>query len=332
MYRKFATSVALGSLLFFLEPGAMPQGPPGPPQNEHHGPWWAASIASTETIHASGGEIQVDFAAGPLDLTPAQILPWIQRAVRAITVYYGRFPVAHARVLILPVADRKGILQGTTWGDMHGVPGFTRIRLGQHTTVQDLNEDWTMPHEFDHMTFPSMPDDQHWIEEGLATYIEPVARVQAGELTAAQIWNDMLDGMPKGEPGPDDQGMDRTHTWGRTYWGGALFCLVADIEIRKQTGNHKGLQDALRAIVAAGGTIDHDWSITQAFDIGDKATGTSVLIEQYKRWSQAPSPVDLPKLWKDLGVARGPDGAVFDSHAPLAAIREAITRAPRSQD
>ena len=86
------------------------------------------------------------------------------------------------------------------------------------------------------------------MEEGLATYIEPVARVQAGELPAKQIWSDMLDGMRKGEPEPGDQGLDRTHTWGRTYWGGALFCFLADVQIRQQTHNKLGLQDALRGI------------------------------------------------------------------------------------
>ena len=54
----------------------------------------------------------------------------------------------------------------------------------------------------------------------------------------------------------NDRGLDRTRTWGRTYWGGALFCLMADVEIRKQTGNRVGLQDALRTILSAGGSID----------------------------------------------------------------------------
>ena len=27
------------------------------------------------------------------------------------------------------------LLQGTTWGDMRGFPGFTRLRIGQHTTA-----------------------------------------------------------------------------------------------------------------------------------------------------------------------------------------------------
>ncbi len=281
-------------------------------------------IASTKTLKTGDGEIQVDFAEGALDMTPAQIMPWVERAAHAVVVYYGRFPVKRARVLIVPGAGDEGVMQGTTWGDMRGMPGFTRIRLGQHTTEKDLREDWTMTHELVHMAFPGLPDEQHWMEEGLSTYIEPIARVQAGELKANQVWQDMLEGMPKGEPRAGDQGMDRTHTWGRTYWGGALFCLVADVEIRKQTGNRKGLQDALRAIVAAGGTIDHDWPLTQALAIGDKATGTTVLTDQYKRWGDTAVPVDLPTLWTQLGVVAGSGGAALRDDAPMAKIRNAI--------
>ncbi|MBW4039715.1 MAG: hypothetical protein HIU91_12770 [Acidobacteria bacterium] len=108
------------------------------------------------------------------------------------------------------------------------------------------------------MALPSRPDSQHWLEEGIATYVEPVARVQARELTPQRVWGDMIEGMVHGEPEAGDLGLDRTHTWGRIYWGGALFCLIADVEIHKNTDNKLGLQDALRGIVNAGGTIDKD--------------------------------------------------------------------------
>jgi hypothetical protein len=289
-----------------------------------HGPRGEEKPVFTQVLDLEGGKLQVDFAPGALDLPPAKIMPWVKQAATAVTTYFGRFPVARARVLIVPATDKQGVMQGTTWGDMRGMPGFTRIRLGQHSTETDLAQDWTMTHELVHMAFPSMPDDQHWIEEGLATYVEPIARVQTGELTAKQVWGDMMDGMPKGEPGLKDQGMDRTHTWGRIYWGGALFCLVADVEIHKQTKNQKGLQDALRAIVAAGGTIDHEWSLGRAFEVGDKATGTSVLTAMYAKWSNTPQMVDLPQLWKELGVKAGSSGIEFSHDAPLAQIREAI--------
>jgi hypothetical protein len=233
------------------------------------------------------------------------------------------FPVSSARVLVIPVPDRHGILQGTTWGDMHGFPGFTRLRIGEHTTAAELASDWMITHELTHMAFPDMPSDsdrdqsaQHWIEEGLATYIEPIERVMIGDLTAPKIWRDMVRDMPQGEPAPGDQGLDHTHTWGRTYWGGAMFCLVADVEIRQQTHNRLGLQDALRAIVAAGGTIDHNWDLPQALAIGDKATKTHVLTELYAQWKDTPVQYDLPALWSRLGILSTPGrNRVFERRA-----------------
>ncbi|HEY6489256.1 MAG: hypothetical protein WCC26_08170 [Terracidiphilus sp.] len=290
-------------------------------------------IADTRQIRAGGAQIQVDFASGALDLPEDAVMAHVQAAVDALVAYYGRFPVQRARILIIPAEDRQGVLQGTTWGGMGGWPGFTRIRIGQHTTRADLADDWTMTHELVHMAFPSLGDDEHWMEEGQATYIEPVARVMTGELTAAKIWGDMAHDMSKGEPGSDDEGLDHTHTWGRTYWGGALFCLVADVTIRRETGNRKGLQDALRAVVAQGGSVDHDWELPRALALGDEATGTHVLTRMYAEWKDKAVPVDLPKLWADLGVRAGAGGGIeFVSTAPLAAVREAITRGGSAGD
>jgi hypothetical protein len=283
-------------------------------------------IATSRQLSVGGATLQVDVAAGAIDLSVETLIQHVQAAASAVTAYYGRFPVSRARVLIVPVAGRDGVFGGTTWGDMGGWPAFTRIHIGQHTTNAELADDWMMTHELVHTAFPDLPDDQHWMEEGLATYIEPIARVMTGELQARQVWRDMVRDMPKGEPGPGDEGLDRTHTWGRTYWGGALFCLVADVNIRKETNNRKGLRDALRAIIAEGGTINHDWDLPKALAIGDHATGTHVLTNLYSTWKDSPSPVDLEKMWNELGIRSGPDGIEFVSTAPLAAVRDAITR------
>ncbi len=283
-------------------------------------------IAETDDIKVGASTLQVDFAEGALDLPKSAFLDHISAAASAVATIYGRFPVPSDRILIIPVAGRKGVLQGTTWGDMRGFPAFTRMRIGEHTTEADLNDDWMMTHELVHTAFPSMPDDQHWIEEGLATYIEPIARVMTGNLTAEKIWGDMVRDMHQGEPAPGDEGIDKTHTWGRTYWGGAMFCLVADVNIRRETHNRKGLQDALRAIVNAGGTIDHNWTLPQALAIGDQATGTQVLTDQYADWKDKPVTVDLPKLWSELGIQSTPEGIAFVNDAALAKVRESITK------
>jgi hypothetical protein len=135
-----------------------------------------------------------------------------------------------------------------------------------------------------------------------------IARVEAGDLSAEEIWTDMVQDMPNGLPKQGDRGLDRTPTWGRTYWGGAMFCLLADIEIRKQTGNTIGLQQALRGIVAAGGTIEQDWPIERIFSVGrqdHRHRGPRRPLCE----GVMPYAPDLDALWRDLGVlrARGPD-------------------------
>lgn len=222
---------------------------------------------SSELVRVPGGRIDVSFAPGPLDLHKANVINWVRRAATAVSTYYGRFPVKHAQVRIVPVEGEEGVFHGTTFGE-NGA--YTRIPIGEHTTAKELDNDWIMTHEFIHLAFPDMPKQHEWIEEGLATYVEPIARTQAGQLKPARIWRDMMRDMPKGEPQDGDEGLDNTHTWARTYWGGAIYCLRADLMIRQRTNNRKGLQDALRAIVATGGNLTkEDWSLDRALKVGD---------------------------------------------------------------
>ncbi|RXH54120.1 hypothetical protein [Granulicella sibirica] len=283
------------------------------------------AVAFTQSVLFPGTKLQVDFAGGALNVSRNQIAQRIRLAAIAVARYYGRFPVPRVRLLIIPVAGAHGVLQGTTWGDRSGFPAYVRVRIGQTTTPEELASDWVITHEFIHTALPSLPADQEWLEEGLASYVEPIARVQAGQLPAEGIWADMMSGMPHGEPASGDRGLDVTHTWGRTYWGGSLFCLMADIEIRKETKNRKGLQDALRALVSGGGSIDQNWPLERILTTGDRATGTHVLEKMYAKWSTTPVSVDLTELWKQLGVRKGSEGVSFDPSAPLANIRKAMT-------
>jgi hypothetical protein len=114
---------------------------------------------------------------------------------------------------------------------------------------------------------------------------------------------------------------------GRTYWGGALWAFLADVEIHRRTQNRAGLQEALRAILATG-NMETSSPLEPLLDIGDRATGVPVLAELYGRMKDQPVPVDLDALWRELGVEIDGRGARLDDGAPLAAARRAIT-APR---
>ena len=237
--------------------------------------------------------------------------------------YYGRFPAERTRLLVVPGSGR-GVSGGRSWG-YRGAS--VRIVIGAQATPADLVRDWILVHELTHLAFPSVPSRHHWIEEGLASYVEPVARAQAGQLAPEAVWAELAAGLPKGLPQPGDRGLDHTPTWGRTYWGGALFALVADVEIHRRTQNRAGLQEALRAILATG-NMETSSPLEPLLDIGDRATGVPVLAELYGRMKDQPVPVDLDALWRELGVEIDGRAARLDDGAPLAAARRAIT-APR---
>lgn len=273
-------------------------------------------------LRVGASTLEVQFSPGDLDLPRDIILQWISEAGSAVAHYYGRFPVPLARILLRPAEGRSGVFHGTTWGRN---PPLTRISVGQHATAAQLRQDWLMTHELVHMTFPDIDEEHHWIEEGIATYVEPIARALIRAVKPASVWSGMMTSMHQGEPGPSDEGLDHTHTWGRTYWGGALFCLLADIRIRQETRNHKGLRDGLRAVMDAGGTIDHHWPLAKALDVADQATHTQVLSAMYSEMANKAVTIDLNALWIKLGISKRGDVISFDDNAPLAAIRRSIT-------
>jgi hypothetical protein len=282
-----------------------------------------ACASDNQHLEVGGADINVDFDSPPPPQLRTLILSWITISAKAVTIYYQKFPVRNVQIRI-SFFDGRGARAGHTEG--WDGPRI-RIAVGTSSTRSDFAQDWMMTHEMVHLGFPSVAEEHHWIEEGSATYVEPIARARAGDLTPEKVWGDLVDGLPKGLPDLGDHGLDFTPTWGRTYWGGALFCLLADIEIRKRSGNRKGLEDALRAIVAAGGNIESQWPLIKTMRIGDDATGVPVLGELYEKMKASPSPVDLNALWKELGVERKEGRLRFNDSAPLATIRRTITSA-----
>lgn len=273
-------------------------------------------------LQIGGATIEVTFRPDQFDLPRQAMLDWVTTGARAVSGYFGRFPVPRASLEILMAAGRRGgRINGVTYADGEA---RSRLTVAQHVTVQDLERDWVLTHEMVHYGFPSMDEDHHWIEEGSATYIEPIARAAVGNLAVTQVWGDMVRDMPQGLPAAGDQGLDHTHTHGRTYWGGALFCLLADVGIREKSHNKKGLVDALRAVNRAGGNIESDWPLERALEVGDKSTGGKVLMTLYGQMAAKAMPVDLPDLWRQLGVRREGGQVTFDSGAPLAKVRAAI--------
>jgi hypothetical protein len=289
-------------------------------------PYSAFGQFHDEEVQIGGATLRLAVATPALDRDRMAMRSWVMTAARAVTAYFGRFPVDRALVLAVPQGA------GVHGKAMGGGGATVLLQIAPGTELTDPGIDWQATHEMVHLAVPEMSRAQIWLSEGLATYVEPLARSLTGELRPESVWRDLMVGLPKGLPGPGDRGLDRTHTWGRTYWGGALFAFLADLEIRQATGGAQSLATALRGVLREGGDARVSWSVERFNAACDRAVGKPILTNLYRRWASRPVEVDLAALWRQLGVSLSEGRVSFDDGAPLAGIRRAMIGVPAAAD
>lgn len=244
----------------------------------------------------------------------------VRDCANAVAAWYGTFPVDRLLLLVVPT---RGPMVGS--GAARGFGGASiRLDAPRHLGAKQYARDWVLIHEMVHLAMPSLPPAHHWLEEGSATYLEPWIQLQAGRVRAADAWTAMLSEYAQGLAEPAAGGLDDDSSWGRTYYGGALFCLLADLRIRERTHGARSLRDAMRALPAAGANLRTESGIDAVLALGDAATGTTVLRELYEAMGRQPMALDLDALWRELGVRLVDGRAVFDDAAPRALLRAAL--------
>ncbi len=262
-----------------------------------HAPAAVVGNYQTHDFPVSGGVVTLAYQ--PVPVSEPELLKWVNLSVTALADYYGRLPSPRVLLVIFP-HDGRGV-RGMAMGN-------SVIMLPPKSMpAAELRNDWTLMHELSHLGFPGVPYKYHWIEEGLATYLEPIIRVRAGDFPKAQLWKDIVENMPASFVYEV-----KNHDYNRYYWGGALYWFLADLRIRLNTG--KTLQTALQAIVAKGGNLTEDWPLETVLQTGDEAIGKPILRETLQT-----KEVDLRYYWRQLGL----DPPSND--APWARIRDAVT-------
>jgi hypothetical protein len=278
---------------------------------------------TTTTLSVGDARIHLLIEDRPFDLSTEQLQAWVQQSAGIVAEYYAGFPIAEAWVAIRG-ARGGGVMNGRANATTGGA--IVNVNVGLKATPDALAADWILVHELIHLAFPGVKRRHHWLEEGLSVYVESIARVHAANITTDQVWSGFISGMPNGLPRAGDQGLDYTPTWGRTYWGGALFCLLADIRIREATNGRHDLRDALRAIVAAGFNMTKSADIRDVLSVADQATGVDVLVTLYDEMRDQPLPTEINSLWTELGVAEREGTIHYDDDARQADIRRALTQ------
>jgi len=253
-------------------------------------------------------------------LTKRLVQSWLELNVCAIKAYYGRFPIQELALILRPVEGSAEISYGQAMpGEM---PRIT-MYVGTKADAEEFRSSWVMCHEMTHITFPSLEREHHWLEEGIATYVEPIARAMTGIISVESVWFDLVNKTPDAFANTES-GLDGVRDFRRIYWGGALFCLLADIEIRRTTGNNHSLQEALQAIMKQEGTMNNDRDILTVLRCGDKKVCGNILEKLYGKMGKEAFKPNLTKLWQDLGIERVGETVRFRDDAPLATIRKSI--------
>lgn len=254
------------------------------------------------------------------DLPPDDVAAWIDDTARAVGGFWHGFPVDRLLLVVLPQAGREGVPFGRVIG---GGGASLLLVLGEHARPAALHEDWVLIHEMVHLGSPFVWRAP-WLTEGLATYFEPIIRYRAGRRSEASLWAEFARDMPRGLDAMEREGLGQSRRG--MYWGGAIFMLLADLEIRGRSQGRQGLEDCLRQVLRDGGdatrVVGLDWMI----DACDRAVGGSTLRDLARKHVGASAPVDLPAVWRRLGIVRQADGEVLlDDNAPDAWLRRAIS-------
>ena len=268
--------------------------------------------------------VTLELESGELALPRERLQRWVDESVALIRETFGALPVAELRVRVQPRGPARGIRDGTTGPQDGGA--LIEVGVGGAADERALERDWVLVHELVHLAIPELPPAQHWFEEGAATYLEPFARARGGKQSEADVWRELTRNYAQGQPRAGEGGLEDTRTWARTYYGGALFCLVADIEIARATHGTKSLRDAFAGTVARGISIREHSDLEHFAAELDRALGVEVVAALHARWAHAPVQVDLAELWSELGVVREGHAIRFDDSAPLAGWRAGLVR------
>ena len=282
------------------------------------------TFGARETRDITVGDAAVRLAVldGKLDLSTDELERWVTDAARGVASFFQRPPEPRTLVALLPVPDRHGIPFGKMLPESG--PGLI-IYVGEHTGKEELHADWVLVHELFHAGTPSYLGEGKWYDEGLATYFEPLIRTRLGWRTEADLWAEFLRDMPRGLDALTRRGLANPVGYPDIYWGGGLFCLLADLEMRRTTSGAKGLEDGVRAVLAAGGFSSEVWTLARATEVTDAALGTPLLARLQSEHLERGSPVDLDAVFRELGVSIGKNGGIaLEQHSPAAKLRRAL--------
>lgn len=295
---------------------------------------WPASVAfgrfEEREIRVPGAVLRLAVLDGtpPADVNAVEM--WVEDAARAVAGLYGHFPVDAVQVLVIPQGrGDKPINYGHV---MRGGAGAVRFFIDQRRPLRALLVDWTATHEFTHLALPLTTRGGHWLSEGIATYYQNVLRARSGRLSAQAAWQALHEGFQRSKEASGEStlleasaNIYRDSAYTRVYWSGAAIALLADLQLRKQSGGKQSLDSALERLARCCQPWNRAWSACELMERFDELTDTKVFTTLYHEHVTSTDFPDLTDAYAELGLEVRA-GEIQLQPAPHVHLRDAIMR------
>lgn len=279
-------------------------------------------------IHGTRLRVSVVGATG--DPAVSVLQAWVGAGARAVAGLTGRFPVDDVQVFVVALGSNP---DPVPWGEVvRGGGDAVHLYVDASRSLDELNANWVLCHELSHLLHPYVARGGSWLPEGIASYYQNVLRARAGMLEPAVAWRKLEAGFARGlqqttgeQALVDGTGtMMRNRQYMRVYWSGAAIALIADVELRRQTGGAMSLDRVLGEIGRCCLPTQRRWRPEALMAKMDAIAGSGVFMRLYELYVKRPRFPDVGPTLRTLGL--GPQRPPDSSADALAAadLRRAI--------
>lgn len=262
---------------------------------------------------------------------PDALFDWVHAQASHIALAYGRFPNPAPSVVVLASEPSWRSDSPVRFGRVVRDGGESvELFVDRSMPVSSYYDDWIATHEFSHMMLPYLTSRHRWISEGFAQYYQNVLLARAGRYTQERAWRELYEGYERGrnsrpELSPNGAARDRRGATMKFYWSGAALALMADVELRLQSGGRQSLDAVLAQLGECCLPAAEMWSGPDLFEKLDTFVDEPLFMPLYRRHANASGFPDVRPLLHRLGVTADGGAIRIVDDAELADLRRAIT-------
>lgn len=295
---------------------------------------WEARMAVGDfpvtDLHVNNAQVRIAVLNGNPAVNEAEILRWIESNLTALSLTYGAFPVPDLQVLVVPVGKDT---EPVPWGHvLRGGGDAVHVYIDQTRPLEEFLADWVLIHELSHLLHPRLRGRDAWLYEGLGSYYQNVLRARAGLLTQQQAWQKLNDGFQRGVKATgarhtllqESENMLRDRNFMRVYWSGAAIFLLADQQLREQSGGQNSLDRVLKQFRDCCLPTDRWWSGEELMANLDSLSGATVFSDLYQRYVPSTDFPDPGPTYRKLGLTVTNGTVELSDNATQTELRNAI--------